>query len=264
MSGQALCSCTCIHAYWDTRPPPPNQGATPKKTSPALGCNQQGNAQQIRRLLLRNWISLDSIAGGVCFEEPLFFSQQRPSPPSCSHLDVNNPQAMYAVPIIKPAHKDLDVAAAKLQLAELQGEVTRDARFALQLYLEDLGQSEGVDGSLEALEVQLLQAQVNNLLAAITEAEDEQAAVRLLDTEEAMQAASLQLADALQAQEQWDANVLRPHDGALARRIAGCDEWEWQEWGDHIEQPLDTSSRPVEPVIVTSEYVYTTNWHYVA
>jgi hypothetical protein len=71
----------------------------------------------------------------------------------------------------------------------------------------------------------------------------------LVDAEEAAQAASLQLADAISAQEQYDASVLRPHDGALARAIATCDDWEWQQRGDWIQEPLDISDRPAEPVI---------------
>lgn len=76
---------------------------------------------------------------------------------------------------------------------------------------------------------ELLQEQMANLSAVISTAEDSQAALGLVDAEEAQQAASLQAASALQAQEQWDATVLRPHDEALARTIAACDEWEWQE-----------------------------------
>lgn len=153
--------------------------------------------------------------------------------------------------------EDVDLVAARLQLMELEHEVTRamDARFAMQMFLADSGNSAALatalaDVSPEAQEVELLQEQMNNLQSVITAAEDQQTALGLVDTEESMQAASLQLADALQAQEQWDATVLRPHDGALARAIAACDEREWVERGDWIENPLDTSARPWEPSFV--------------
>jgi len=157
-----------------------------------------------------------------------------------------------AIPIITAG--DIDLMAAKLQLAELQQEVARarDAQLALQLFFEDAGGAQ-VDASAVSVssaggfELELLQEQMANLSAVISTAEDSQAALGLVDAEEAQQAASLQAASALQAQEQWDATVLRPHDEALARAIAACDEWEWQERGEWIEHPLDISSRPQQP-----------------
>jgi hypothetical protein len=53
----------------------------------------------------------------------------------------------------------------------------------------------------------------------------------------------------VRSQEQYDASVLRPHDVMLARAIATCDDWEWQQRGDWIQEPLDISDRPAEPVI---------------
>lgn len=149
---------------------------------------------------------------------------------------------------------DVDLVAAKLQLAELQkqSQALQDAQLAMQLFLEDLDGEDfalQTSASADSVELELLREQMSNLSAVITAAEDEQAALRMLDQEEASQAASLQLADALTAQEQYDATVLRPHDGALARAIASCDEWEWQGRGELIEDPLDISDRPEEPVL---------------
>jgi hypothetical protein len=161
--------------------------------------------------------------------------------------------AMFAVPV-GALHGDVDLAAATLQLKELQKKYQdlQDAQLAMQLFLEDLDGDAALlqdQPSSESFELGMLQEQMNNLSAAIIAAEDERAALGILDAEEASQAASLQLADALTAQEQYDATVLRPHDGALARQIAGCDQWEWEQRGEWIKDPLDISDRPVEPVI---------------
>jgi hypothetical protein len=160
---------------------------------------------------------------------------------------------MLAAPLAA-LHGDVDLAAARLQLVELQkkSQGLQDAQLAMQLFLEDLdGDAAALQDqpSCESFELGLLQEQMDNLSAVIFATEDEQTTLSILDAEEASQAASLQLADASTAQERYNASVLRPHDGALARQIAGCDEWDWQQHGEWIEDPLDISDRPVEPVI---------------
>lgn len=171
--------------------------------------------------------------------------------------------AMTAIPVHQPPPSQQtapgcntaapgDLLALKLQLSELQrkAQSLQDAQLAMQLFLEELDDAAEPDlPAPEYLELQSLQQQIASVAGAITAAEDERAALRMLDAEEAMQAASLQLADALSTQERYDATILRPHDAAVARTIAGCDEWEWQQRGDWLEEPLDISDRPAEPVV---------------
>lgn len=146
--------------------------------------------------------------------------------------------AMTAIPVYQPppsqqtapecstaaAAAPGDLLALKLQLYELQckAQSLQDAQLAMQLFLEEL--DDAAEPDLQApqyLELQSLQQQIASVAGAITAAEDERAALRMLDAEEAMQAASLQLADALSTQERYDAAVLRPHDAALSRTITG-------------------------------------------
>jgi hypothetical protein len=148
--------------------------------------------------------------------------------------------------------------AAQLQLAELQERVAQvqDAKIATQLLAEDLQLSDEDDPAASSgilqeqaqLEEQLL-LQITQIVTAMSIRADEQAALRMVDAEEASQAASLQLASALEAQEAYDASVVRPHDVALARRIAACPEREWQQRGEWLQAPLDMSDRPREPVM---------------
>jgi len=151
---------------------------------------------------------------------------------------------------------DLDCTAARLQLEELESrsQALADGRLALQLLLQE---QLGIDSTpqttdilqslLNASEEQQLQEQITSLSQFIAVAEGQQAALDSVAEEEAQQAASLQLATALQAQEEWDATVLRPHDAALARAIAGCTRAEWNEQGQMLQKPLDLTGRPTEP-----------------
>lgn len=127
----------------------------------------------------------------------------------------------------------------------------QDSKVALQLFLQQ--DSQDTSSSDETFlqhdndltddsEEQQLQEQIASLSAVVAIAEDQQVALAIIDCEESQQAASLQLASALDAQEHWDADVLRPHDAALARMIASCTEDDWEG----LENPLDLSERPAD------------------
>lgn len=151
------------------------------------------------------------------------------------------------------ADVEYDLAAARLQLAELelQQQALQDTRLALQLALQDnnsavenQGPEDFCDASSLGGEEQQLQEQITSLAMFITRVEDQAVALCSVQQEEAQQAASVQLASALSAQEEWEATVLRPHDAALARAIAGCSDGQWQESGGLLQNPLDLSERP--------------------
>jgi len=150
---------------------------------------------------------------------------------------------------------DLDCTVARLQLEELElrSQALADGGLALQLLLqEQLGTDSApqtddiLQSLLDASEEQQLQEQITSLSQFIAVAEGQQTALDSVAEEEAQQAASLQLATALQAQEEWDATVLRPHDAALARAIADCST-DWEELGQGLQNPLDLTGRPTEP-----------------
>jgi hypothetical protein len=141
----------------------------------------------------------------------------------------------------------MDLAVARLQLAELQSslQVLQDSRVALQLHFSIAELDDDPEGSaFDIFEEQQLQEQAAILQSLINAADDQQYALDSITAEEAAQAASLQLATALDAREQWEATVLRPHDAALARSIAGCSAKEWDERGLLLERPLDLTDQP--------------------
>lgn len=125
---------------------------------------------------------------------------------------------------------EIDRTAARLQLEELQcrWQGLQDNKLALQLFLQNSASDSENDIDLQLVELldaseeQQLQEQIESLSSLITLVEDQQVALNSIAEEEAQQAASLQLATALEAQEQWESSVLRPHDAALARAIAAC------------------------------------------
>jgi hypothetical protein len=150
---------------------------------------------------------------------------------------------------------EIDGTAARLQLEELQSrwQDLQDNKLALQLFLLDSASETLPDDfdvqladMFDTCEEQQLQEQIASLSSFITVVEDQQVALNSIAEEEAQQAASLQLATALEAQEQWEASVLRPHDAALARAIAGCNARDWRERGELLEHPMDLSGRPGE------------------
>ena len=148
---------------------------------------------------------------------------------------------------------DVDSVAARLQLTELQlqYQCLQDNRLALQLFLEqdpahERHYEDQVDPS-SSLEEELLLEQIASLYSFVTAAEDQQVALNSIQLEEAQQAASLQLATTLEAQEQWDATLLRPHDAALARAIAGCSSQDWEGKGALLEGPVGLTGRPACP-----------------
>jgi hypothetical protein len=156
---------------------------------------------------------------------------------------------------------EVDITAARLQLEELRShwQGLQDSKFALQLFLQQAEQDvNNTDDDMlqhyisltDDSQEQQLQEQIASLSAVLATAEDQQVALAIIDSEEAQQAASLQLASALDAQEHWDAAVLRPHDAAFARMLASCSDNELQG----LENPLDLSERPTE---VNTESQYT-------
>jgi hypothetical protein len=143
----------------------------------------------------------------------------------------------------------MDIAAARLQLAELQQrcQCIADSRLALKLFLDEAGQ-EGEDGGLagDLLEEQCLREQISVLASLIRDFEGQAAASRMHAEQEASAEAARMLAACLETRDQWDARLCA-HDAALARELSFCDSEEWDEIGDLISRPLQVGPRPASP-----------------
>lgn len=140
-----------------------------------------------------------------------------------------------------------DLMAARLQLSELQARLqcSRDAALALSLFLGQEQHDTAV--RMEDDETELLEEQIAVLSAVVSSYEAQEQAQSMHATEAAQLDASQHFATSLQAQEHWDERVQRAHDRRFAASLALCNEEEWVEKGDLLENPLDLSARPSLP-----------------